>query len=62
MATMSNQWLLIAANGLQHVIFLPERGLHILSKDCACGTERADRGVVLHAVLTAASRKQERSH
>lgn len=44
-------------DGRQHVIYLPERRQHIDTIRCEC-VWRVERGVIVHEVLSAASRKQ----
>lgn len=44
-------------DGLQHVLYLPERRLHRFHAGCPC-LPRREQGVIVHQVLTAASRQK----
>lgn len=62
---MSGRWLRATGDdGQQHVIYLPEVKRHRRRSSCPCGP-RVQQGVIVHAVLTAASlppSKREREH
>ncbi len=59
---MPGQWLRATGDdGRQHVLYLPEKSRHALTRSCACRPVMKD-GVVVHDVLTSASRRQPSSN
>lgn len=57
-----NRWLCTTGDdGDPHVLYRPERRLHRLTLECPCNP-RVESGVVIHTVLTPASRCASTDH